>query len=99
MMKKIRQFQKEIDAAFALAYSSLNARKSLFKRRHERFIAERGDWLDGMLHGANRKLFNGDKSAPSKCRHGVFFVAFFWIKNRERMHQKLEQKWGEMFND
>lgn len=95
---KVMQFKEDIDAAFALAYSSCNANRGLFRRRRERFMEEKGEYLDGRMHNANRRQLTGfDCMALIKCRKGLFWIAGWWIKDRERMHNDLSNEWGRLW--
>jgi len=99
----ILKFKTDLDAAFALAYSSLKASKTLFKRRHLRFMEEHGKSLDRLLHTANRMQLmssqpNHDPTALLKCRRHLFIVCCQWISKQEEMHANLKKAWKGLWD-
>jgi len=99
---KMLQFKTDIDGAFALAYSSLKAKKSLFKRRHARFVEDKGEELNKLMHGANRRQLIADTGhdphALVNCRRQLFITACNWIATQEEMHRKLLRAWKGVWN-
>lgn len=96
-MNSVLQFEEDIDAIFAIAYSELKTSKRLFKRRLLAFKKEYGVILNDILNTANRMALctfetDHDDQALHKARNFCHMITLGWIIKRQNLFNKIENE-------